>query len=124
VNESENLNIRITSRPRGEAPEPIRDAWIGLSLPVARGRTAPIERRIAGVLTGPRGIIGQLFTLLFGGGQAARGWPVDAVTAIEVLQRAQPTAAAWWWQNTPHLFQLGKILMFDEDCCVPEDDVQ
>jgi hypothetical protein len=45
---------------------------------------------------------------------------VDALTAFGRLETVNPSAAEWWRTNTPHLLKRGRILFFDEECCVVE----
>src|SRR5271166_4045739 len=56
------MKIRIIATPTGEAPEYIRQAWIGLELPVSSrfGVKGPYEAYVSGVLTGPRSRFNQL----------------------------------------------------------------
>jgi hypothetical protein len=93
------MEIRIVKRPVGEAPENIRDAWIGLRLPVL-----PNYPRI----------------VYFGSGRSVRGYSVDPTTAINLLKKANPLAAAWWLTNTPQVFTPERCFVFDEECCVTE----
>ncbi|HEY7315037.1 MAG TPA: hypothetical protein VH643_37170 [Gemmataceae bacterium] len=45
--------VRIIATPPGEAPEEIRQAWLGLELPLAAGETGPHNVPTGGVLSGP-----------------------------------------------------------------------
>jgi hypothetical protein len=114
------MKIRIVTRPLGEAPEDIRDAWIGLALPVAPKFPTVVERRIFGVLSSPRAFVSTCLRLLFGRRERMRGYMVDAVAAIDTLREKSPQAAEWWQANTQHLIKPGLCLLFDEDCCVVE----
>jgi hypothetical protein len=109
------MNIRIVKRPRGEAPEEIRDAWIGVLLPIDR-RYFPVRPRLVwGALSlRPR--------------QTLQGYVVDTSAALNLLEKSNPVAAAWWRTNAPHLFKPeGNLLfdhgnfVFDEECCVIEE---
>jgi hypothetical protein len=53
-------------------------------------------------------------------GPRKRGYAVDPATAVNILEQVDPSAAAWWRTNTPHLFKPGRCLFFDEECCVSE----
>jgi hypothetical protein len=49
-----------------------------------------------------------------------RGYAVDMTAAVQLLENFNPPAAAWWRSNTPHLFEPGLTLLFEEECCVIE----
>ena len=87
------ISIRITSRPGGEAPEGIRDKWIGLTLPVDNEYSGKIRNVISGSFAG------------FTNGYAVR-WE-DAMQALDEETRA------WWSHNVCHLPRL----IFSGDCC-------
>lgn len=115
------MNVRIVKRPFGEAPEEIRDAWIGLLLPVSPDCPSPMEAYALGVLSAPRSLFGLWLKQWFPPKEPpVRGYAVDALTAFRRLETVNPSAAEWWRTNTPHLLNRGRILFFDEDCCVVE----
>lgn len=111
------MQIEITSRPAGEAPEWVRDQWIGLILPTVGHQ----PRRIMGfgVLTGPKSLIGDVLRLALGQSERHEGYPVEVETAIRLLEVRSPEAAAWWRENTPHLFKWRRRFVFDSECCCP-----
>jgi hypothetical protein len=115
------MNIRIVKRPRGEAPEEVRDAWIGLSLPVLPRYSRLEERRSVGVLSGPRSWLAMRLIVLFGRRLRKRGYVVDTTAAVDLLENVNPLAAAWWRKNTPHLLKPGRCFVFEQECCVVED---
>lgn len=114
------MEIRIVRRPVGEAPENIRDAWIGLRLPVLPNCSRIVEARDIGVLSVPRSRLAVLWKSYFGSGQRVRGYRVDPTTAINLLKKVNPLAAAWWLTNTPQVFKPKRCFVFDEECCVTE----
>ncbi len=71
------MKIRITSTPPGEAPEHIRQAWVGLVLPVHEHYNGPQTRLGVGVLTGPRTWLGVLLGILTGRAKRATGYVVE-----------------------------------------------
>ena len=81
------MKIRIISTPPGEAPEHIRQAWVGLVLPVPG-----MMRRKGGYL-------------------------VAADKAIEILSRQAPEAAKWWHQNKASSIARGMYFVFADDVC-------
>jgi hypothetical protein len=111
------MNVRIVKRPSGEAPENIRDAWIGLVLPVRPRFPHAITARSFGVLTGPRNRLTSKLRTFMGGGEPTSGYAVDPGAAIELPKQANPLAAAWWLANAPHVLKNGRSFLFDEDCC-------
>jgi hypothetical protein len=115
------INVRIVKRPFGEAPEEIRDAWIGVLLPVLTDCASPMEAHALGVLSGPRSLFGLWLKQWFPPKEPpVRGYAVDAPTAFGRLETVNPSAAEWWRTNTPYLLNRGRILFFDEECCVVE----
>lgn len=53
--------VRIVAVPPGEAPDWVREKWVGLDLTLAQSRPTPQRLYTAGVLSGPRsGIAAQL----------------------------------------------------------------
>ena len=107
--------VKIVSTPRGEAPEHVREAWIGLVLPLAQ----PGKRRVAaaGILTGPRTFIGSLIGLVTGRYERREGYVVESAKAIAILDNSRPEAAQWWQKNTPHLLLPGHLFIFDSEAC-------
>ena len=90
--------IKILGTPSGGAPKWVREAWIGLILPI--DPHLPQSHMARDVLTKtPRQI---------------RGYNVDAVLAVEILSLRHPEAALWWRENTT-LIQPGNHLVFSAD---------
>jgi hypothetical protein len=110
------MNIRIVKRPFGEAPEEVRDAWIGLLIPVLPRYSRLRERHCVGVLSGPQSWVLKCFLVLTGRSERKRGYIVDAAAAIELLESANLLAATWWRTNTPYLLKAGQQLFFDAEC--------
>ena len=122
--------IRVISAPPGEAPPEIREAWIGLVLPlvVSSPRRGLVT---SGVLTGPKTYLTQRLHLmvgkgrrfLFGSGQAGAGYVVNAQTAITLLTLKNPQAAEWWQSNAPHSFAPGHTFIFAAEACEEAEDI-
>ena len=91
--------IRIVAVPPGEAPEWVRQKWIGQELPIAEDIPASLTQ--TGVKFGPADNIG--------------GYPVETRIAIEILEETSPEAAEWWKQNI--LAGIMSYLVFKREVC-------
>jgi hypothetical protein len=111
------MQIRITRTPPGEAPEHIRQAWVGLVLPVHERYDGPQTRLGVGVLTGPRTWLGVLLGILTGRAKRATGYVVDAKTSLELLATHAPEAADWWRTHAPRFLEPGRSFLFAADVC-------
>ena len=113
-------SIRIVAGPAGEAPQWVREKWVGLELPLVLRRAHNFHT--FGILTGPHHFLAALWRLVTGQSTRRRGYAVEVAAAVAVLERAHPDAASWWRANTPHLFSRGRCFMFREEECQPVDD--
>ena len=114
--------IRIRTAPPGEAPQTIRNAWIGVVIPLpAHPYDKACKRYGVGVLTGPKGFLGQLWALITGKCFTWEAYTVDALTAVEALAKTKPESARWWRESTPHLMRPGMKLMFPANVCEPDE---
>ena len=80
--------LKIIATPGGEAPIDVREALVGLTLPL----TVPTPRMFEsdGVLSRTR--------------QSPRvGYQVEGCQAVEILAEKAPWAAGWWHENAPHV---------------------
>ncbi|GAB5446078.1 hypothetical protein [Gymnodinialimonas sp.] len=109
------VEIEIIATPAGEAPEWVRQAWVGVVLPLALPEVATWET--VGVLSGPRTWLGQLFHGWFGRRETLMGYCVFADEAITILACHAPEAARWWRDNAPHLRAPQETLLFEERAC-------
>jgi hypothetical protein len=114
------MNIRIMKRPAGEAPESIRDAWIGLTLPVLPDYCHVVEVCEYGIRSDLLSRLTVELKALVGGGARERGYVVDPTAAVDLLKKVNPLAAAWWLVNVPHVFKEGRSFLFNEECCMME----
>src|SRR5258706_15638043 len=92
-------SIRIKSTPPGEAPASIREAWVGLELPLLRDK--PLRYLASGVLTGPRGFLETLLHLLTFRMKLRTGYVVPSLAAIEILEKSNFAAGGWGRGKTP-----------------------
>ena len=109
--------IRIVATPPGEAPREVREAWVGLDLPLAAGETGPRLVPASGVLSGPRTLLGKLFARLTGQTRQEWGYVVDAPQALMLLAAAAPWAARWWREHVPHAWEPGYRFVFYAAVC-------
>jgi hypothetical protein len=99
---SRNLSIKIVATPGGEAPLDVREAWVGLPLPLSDPTPRTFE---------PMGILSQTR-------QPPRvGYQVEGWRAVEILSEKAPWAAAWWREKAPHVLAPGYQLIFSDDVC-------
>jgi hypothetical protein len=111
------MKIRIKSTPPGEAPENIRQAWIGLEIPVPPRLAGRRSGFGVGVLSGPTTWLGQLLAILSGRAQRESGYVVEAQVAVDLLSTRSPEAANWWRQHAPRLIAPGKYFLFAAEAC-------
>src|SRR6185295_18281405 len=96
--------IRILATPAGEAPEDVRQAWVGLEIPLSPGETK--ARRIPAVeVLSNQPARSQAYFL------------VPALEAIARLEAADARAAAWWKDKGPKVLVPGYQLAFPEEAC-------
>jgi hypothetical protein len=111
------MTIRIKSTPPGEAPGHIRQAWVGLEIPVPARFAGRCRGFQVGVLSGPKSRIGALFAIFFGRAQREVGYIVEAKVAVDLLASRSPEAAEWWRQIAPRFIEPGRYFMFAAECC-------
>lgn len=129
--------IRIVRTPIGEAPQDVREAWIGTTLPlvhpkevhasgfgVVSSQRNPLIRffywswpKVAHDRNSVRKLISLfVYRLIAGSAIHTIGYMVNSSTAIAILETKSPSAANWWKQNTPYASP-GKTFLFDLDAC-------
>ncbi len=141
------MNVRIIAAPPGEAPEEVRQAWIGLELPLAAGEKKARALFASGALVGPptllaklaallsvgtpiqpgrlvasRDVLTSLASLLVGRSARARGYLVEASQALALLTEKAPAAALWWRECAPYAWEPGRKFLFDAEVCVEVAD--
>jgi hypothetical protein len=108
-------SIRINNTPPGEAPVAIREAWVGLELPLLHDK--PLRYLGSGALTGPRSLLQTLIHLVTLRLTLKTGFVVPSRSAIEILAKTNPAAARWWRENAPHTTRPGRRFLFAPECC-------
>jgi hypothetical protein len=111
--------VKIVGVPAGEAPLHIREAWVGMALPIV-GRKS-VRLWTSGVLTAARTPWGRIWAALRGRWRKREGYVVDAAEAIRLLARERPDAAQWWQQNAAHFIEARRRFLFENDVCQPID---
>jgi hypothetical protein len=96
------MKIEIIARPPGQAPEWVRDAWIGIKLPVSEEQPG-LDATLRGVVD------------LENTSENANGYAVDGFEAFDLLKKHNSDAALWWQENAATAL-LGK-LVFKRDVC-------
>jgi hypothetical protein len=107
--------VEIVRRPEGEAPDWVRDAWIGLLLPTTE--ESPDFWRGFGVLTGPTTVLRQLWALVTGQTVRVSGYTVNAKVTVDLLAEIRPAAADWWKAHPPRLLDGRRHFVFDHAAC-------
>jgi hypothetical protein len=113
-------HIRIIATPPGEAPTHIREAWIGMTLPLAEiPHPQPSYWRTVGVLRKDQGWFSTLKRLFRSSlvEQPIPSYVVSVLVAMEALRAHSPSAVDWWERHTPHLMNPGSMFCFDASCC-------
>ena len=109
--------IRIIATPPGQAPEWVREKWVGLELPLAERFQGRVRTLTSGVLEGPPTFLGFLSRLFRGRVSLNQGFAVESAAAIAILETKSPDAANWWRENTPALLAAKRCLLFQKDVC-------
>jgi len=108
-------SVRIVRAPIGEAPDWVREAWIGLDLPLAHPHEISVET--GGVLSGPWTTPGYWWAKLTRRLHQTTGWVVHSARAIDLLEATQPEAARWWRVNAPRFCEADGEFIFDSPAC-------
>ena|SRR5579862_3402272 len=95
--------IRIIDVPPGQAPEWVRQQWVGLELPVAEEPRDDQEYTQLGARGGNPENIG--------------GYRIKADIAFDALRQRSPLAVTWWEAHAPHAFLPSSSLVFRRDVC-------
>jgi len=114
------FKVRIVRAPEGEAPLWVREAWVGLELPLATMTQVTVET--GGVLSGPVSPLGFWWAKLRGRLKRTTGYVVMSARAIDLLARSRPEAAAWWRSHTPHFLLPHQMFIFDAPACEPSPE--
>jgi hypothetical protein len=109
------VRVKVVEAPAGDAPLVVRQAWVGLILPLAAGETGPRMARSGRLLADSRGWPGAMRRFLLGAYRV--GYVVEAHIALEMLSSWAPEAHAWWRPNMPSHFDPGRRFVFALESC-------
>ncbi|MCK9907847.1 hypothetical protein MXD81_01805 [Microbacteriaceae bacterium K1510] len=108
------MRVRIVAVPPGEAPQWVREQWIGCELPLI-GRTSGGTFRTVGILK-VSSFWRHFWETFFGKSEMVDGYMVDVAAAVRVLEVKSPEAAAWWREHAPYLMRRGRFIFHREAC--------
>ena len=109
------VSVKIVRPPAGEAPDWVREAWVGLVLPLKEPTLTTLPN--SGVLSGPKTTLGMLWATLTGAPVMSTGYLTRAARAIEILERSHPEAAAWWREHAPKFLREEAEFLFEAPAC-------
>ena len=107
--------IKIVGVSAGEAPQHVREAWVGLVFPIVGN--GEYRAWTSGVLTGARTPLRRIWAALRGRWKRREGYVVDSAVAVFILERERPDAARWWRENAPHLLRARRRFVFESSVC-------
>jgi len=93
--------IRIVACPPGQAPEDVREAWVGLEIPLST------KQPPAGAVF--RGAVDKAPI------KDIEGYAVSRDVAVRMLRKKNPKAAKWWRKNARWLIK--NLLIFPKNVC-------
>lgn len=92
------MRIKVIKAPPGQAPQWVRDAWVGIELSVATDEVIGIQTGIYG-----------------GAPENMGGFRIEGKEAFLALRSHNPRAHNWWRHNVPTAFF--NVLVFARDAC-------
>lgn len=120
------LYLKITSTPPGDAPEWVRQKWIGLTLPLAQSDREAQSLYTVGVLDNFdwsrinngkfSGKLCTLWNVLTRRVTRDKGYLINAHDAVTILNDVSPEAATWWKENVLPRYAPMDNFLFDEEC--------
>ncbi len=98
-------SVRIITTPQGEAPQWVREAWVGLVLPLS----------VSGYSAAGLGVLSRERS--FG------GYMVPTLHALRILEAKNADAAAWWYALYGKLDAADCLVFNDEACEYSAEDL-
>ena len=121
------IQIKIVAAPQGPNPLWVREAWIGLFLPVLEGNNQPqhyfvLPEKVGYRATGWKEYFLSLWFRVTGQMGVTEGYPVPSARAIEILAIPRPDAALWWKENASCMLRSGMVFIFDLPSCERDEN--
>jgi hypothetical protein len=111
-------SVRIIAVPPGEAPLEVRQAWVGLVLPIdERFGGLPVRVPVFGVRTAPTSMLARMWAMITGGARLVDGYVLDPQRCVDILEDHDRKAAMWWRDYAPHMLKKGKRFVFPANVC-------
>ena len=120
--------VKIIQAPQGPNPLWVREAWIGLYLPVLSESKLPqrfftFPDKAGYIAEAWKSYLFYFWFLLTGQMQITEGYAISSVRALEILEIVRPDAVAWWKENAPVMLRPGMVFLFDSHSCKWEEEV-
>ena len=110
--------ITFISPPPGEAPDEVRRAWVGVTVPVTTDEARLLDSiPVVGVRSGPHGFWRQLLAVVTRRAETWRGYAIESRKCIEHLRNHDPAAASWWVEHAPRYLEPRRSFVFPAECC-------
>ena len=109
------MQIKIIATPSGEAPLWVRQAWIGLELPLLIPGLHIVP--VMGVITGQSALHRLGYRLGLLRSEVMTGYFVNSSIAISLLLEQNESAAIWWETHLPQYLDSGQNFVFDARAC-------
>ncbi|OYU39498.1 MAG: hypothetical protein CFE33_08955 [Pseudorhodobacter sp. PARRP1] len=109
------MQIKIIATPSGEAPLWVRQAWIGLELPLQRPGLHDVQG--LGVFAARSALRRLGYRLGLLRPVAMKGYIVNSSIAISLLLEHNESAAIWWKTHLPQYLDIGQNFVFDAPAC-------
>lgn len=110
--------ITFISPPPGQAPDEVRRAWVGVTVPVTTHEARLLDRvPVVGVRSGPYGFWRTLWGIVTRRVETWRGYSIESRKCLAHLRDRAPDAAAWWAENAPRFLEPRRCFVFPAECC-------
>jgi hypothetical protein len=93
-------HVKIVQTPSGGAPDWVREAWVGMILPLQPQKVMSDQT--------VRNVVSLVEV-------KNNGFSVSAMQAIDTLADRNPKAANWWKTNT-RCYSKGTVFVFNKEC--------
>jgi hypothetical protein len=111
--------VRIVGIPPGEAPEDVRQAWLGVVLPLAPGQRGPVQLHAAAQNEWQETWFTRFWRYVTTWRLQNAAYLVSVDDALIALEKTFPDAAHWFKRNRPEWCGQNLVFQFSTDCCEP-----